>query len=352
MAPPRGARLLIVGNPEIFHIGGHLQRAARELGLDVRLCDVRNAFDANRWLARLSWRWRDRAPVHLNAFSDQVCAICREFAPVWLLTTGIAPLTASALGRIQSLGVKRLNYLTDDPWNPAHRASWFLTALAGYDHVFSPRRANLEELRAAGCPNATFLPFAYAPDVHHPEALAPNEGERLACDVVFVGGADDDRVSAIRALVDAGFDVNLYGGYWKRSGPLGAAARGHADVETTRKATIAARVALCLVRRANRDGNVMRSFEIPAIGACMLAEDTREHREIYGAEGDAVLYFHNSSDMVAKVGWLLRHEHERKRLATAAHRLITTGRHRYRDRLATMLDGDEDAWRSAVSADR
>ena len=35
----------------------------------------------------------------------------------------------------------------------------------------------------------------------------------------------------------------------------------------------------------------MRSFEIAAVGGCLLAQDIDEHREIFGSEGEAVVYF-------------------------------------------------------------
>jgi hypothetical protein len=35
----------------------------------------------------------------------------------------------------------------------------------------------------------------------------------------------------------------------------------------------------------------MRSFEIAAVGGCMLARDIDEHREIFGSEGEAAVYF-------------------------------------------------------------
>src|SRR5690606_33955463 len=98
------------------------------------------------------------------------------------------------------------------------------------------------------------------------------------------------------------------------------------------------KVALCLVRRANRDGHVMRSFEIPAIGACMLTEDTQEHREIFGEEGNAVVYFRSCDEMIEKLDWLLNHVSERQRLAKTAHELIVNGHHAYKDRLVSMLE--------------
>jgi spore maturation protein CgeB len=42
---------------------------------------------------------------------------------------------------------------------------------------------------------------------------------------------------------------------------------------------------------SSRDGHIKRSFEIAAVGGCMLAQDIDEHREIFGSEGEAVVYF-------------------------------------------------------------
>ncbi|MDZ7380079.1 MAG: glycosyltransferase, partial [candidate division KSB1 bacterium] len=138
-------------------------------------------------------------------------------------------------------------------------------------------------------------------------------------------------------LIRAGFKVALYGGYWERYLSTRKFARGHADPRTLRKAIGGAKVALCLVRHANRDGHVMRTFEIPAMGGCMLTEDTAEHCEIFGEEGQAVVYFRTIPEMIEKLRWLLDHPAERARLARAAHALVTTGCHTYRDRLVTML---------------
>ena len=93
-----------------------------------------------------------------------------------------------------------------------------------------------------------------------------------------------------------------------------------------------------LVRRANRDGHVMRSFEIPAIGTCMLTEYTEEHAAIFGEDGKNVVYFRTLEGMVSRLRWLLEHDDERQRLAGAAHQLIVGGKNTYRDRLETMLE--------------
>ena len=82
----------------------------------------------------------------------------------------------------------------------------------------------------------------------------------------------------------------------------------------------------------------MRTFEIPAIGACMLTEDTEEHREIFGEDGKAVVYFKSVDQMLEKTKFLLNNESERRRLAREANHLIVSGKHTYKDRLVTMLE--------------
>ena len=81
----------------------------------------------------------------------------------------------------------------------------------------------------------------------------------------------------------------------------------------------------------------MRSFEIAAVGGCMLAQDTDEHRGIFGPEGEAVVYFRDAKEAAQRAHALLCDSSERKRLAAGLHRCIVGGAHTYAHRLATML---------------
>ena len=128
----------------------------------------------------------------------------------------------------------------------------------------------------------------------------------------------------------------LYGGYWQRHERFRAHARGFAVGREYRLALGGARIALCLVRRANRDGHVMRSFEIPACGAFMLAEDTDEHRELFKGGTDAA-FFTTAADLAEQVRYYLTREAARRRIADAGHRRVITGGHTYRNRLAQIL---------------
>lgn len=328
--------LLIVGDASPEHVGTHLLHAARELGLSAHFADIREA-RGSAVARRICWHLLEHRPGRLGAFSRQLVRMCASHRPAVVVATGLAPITAEALRRIGSMGAYRINYLTDDPWNPGQLAPWFMRALREYDEVFSTRRANLEDLRALGCKRVGHLPFAFAPDLYFPEFPSPEIRAQLETDIVFAGGADTDRLPYITALAGAGFRVGLYGQYWERYAETRKLTRGYQPPACVRAAVAAAKVALCLVRRANRDGSCMRTFEVPAMGACMLVEKTDEHIEILGPEGQAVLYFDTIPEMIDKTRWLLEHETERHRLRDAAHRLIVGGEHTYRDRLTVML---------------
>jgi spore maturation protein CgeB len=183
-----------------------------------------------------------------------------------------------------------------------------------------------------------YLPFGYNPAIHYPEAPATlEERERFACDVAFVGGADDDRLPIGRALVRTGFKVCLYGGYWERERELRPHCRGFVSDRELRMAVGGATVNICLGRKANRDGHAMRSLEFPAMGACVVAEETAEHRELFGENGDCVLYFRDLEELVALVQHLSREPEQARQLgANARRRICESGQHTYAHRLSSI----------------
>jgi spore maturation protein CgeB len=252
-----------------------------------------------------------------------------------VLTTGRAPLNITHIEKLHGLGARLVNYSTDDPWNPAFRAPWFLSALPSYDAVFTPRRANIDDLRRCGVRTVGYLPFAYDPQIHRPWPEAESRGP--PSDVLFVGGCDNDRLPMIGSLIDAGLKLALFGGYWDRHRKTRAHWRGVADQDTIRSASAAARICLCLVRRANRDGHVMRSFEAAAIGGCILAEDTPDHRELFGPDDHAARYFNSVEELVGQAKALVADDAARHRLSTQLRRRLVGSNHTYADRLATML---------------
>jgi spore maturation protein CgeB len=312
-----------------------LLRAAHRLGIEAKLCDTESAWRHGTLRQKLFWHFRGRRPLALQHFSRTILETCDLFQPEIIVTTGAAPVSAPALQSCREKGIKCINFSTDDPFNPRQRAPWFLQALREYDVVFTPRTVNREELHLHGCRRVEYLPFGYDESLFFPEpTVAPEE----TSDLFFAGTGDRDRLPYVRAAIDSGFCMRLHGIYWDRFPETKSVSRGQADIPALRRAIAGCRVALCLVRHANRDGHAMRTFEVPAVGACMVVEDTPEHREIFGEAGVRVVYFKTAGEMVERVRMLLANEILRKALRDNVHLHITNGANTYADRLRTMIN--------------
>jgi hypothetical protein len=332
-------RILIVGNPEKHHVGSHFCAAAESTGWECKIADVRRAKSRNIWVNRFFDRLVRRRPAYLGAFNREVKLMVERMRPDLLLSTGVAPLTADTLRQIRSQGVRTINFLTDDPWNPRNGAGFFWDAMREYDLIASPRLANLEDLRDHGCRRVEYLPFGYNPELHFIEETAtPEEERRYGCEVAILGGADEDRVPLARALAAAGLDLALYGGYWERYADLRKYWRGFVHDRELRLAVRLATCQVCMGRKANRDGHAMRSIEFPAMGACLVTEDTQEHRELFGSDGEATLYWDTPQTMIERVRQIVADKDGRNRMARNLHRRMTEHqRHSYHARLVKLV---------------
>jgi hypothetical protein len=339
MADKTIRRLLIVGNPQEHHVGAHLLAAAAQLGLTAEIVDVRKAWSANRWFNRFFFHLCQHRPARLRRFDAEIVAACDRFKPELLLVSGISPPSATALEQIGRRGIGRCNFLTDDPWNPKNGAGYFWQSLRQYDVIYNPRRSNLGDLVSHGCRRVEYLPFGYNPALHFPESPSTAaEKAKCACDVAIVGGGDADRIPVALALVRSGLKVSLYGGYWDRHPELTPHWRGFVHGRDLRLVVGEATVNIGFVRQANRDGHAMRSLEFPAMAACLVVEDTAEHRELFGKAGDSVEYYSQIDDMVQTVKTLCA-QPERARLLgrRVVDRICRQSKNTYADRLQRIL---------------
>jgi spore maturation protein CgeB len=204
-------RIVFIGYDAEGHVGQHLVEAAVKMGIPYRIMSPTLAFDASWLVSKLNWHLRGHRPTYLDEFGIRAAQLCNAFNATHLIATGIAPLSASAVSTIRNRGVHCVNWLTDDPWNAAHKAPWFVDAIPEYNAMFTPRAAVLDDLRRAGARDVAIMPFAYCALCH----FAAQKYEQRSA-VSFVGGADQDRVRYVAALVKAKIAVELYGGYWHK----------------------------------------------------------------------------------------------------------------------------------------
>lgn len=69
----------------------------------------------------------------------------------------------------------------------------------------------------------------------------------------------------------------------------------------------------------------------------MLAEDTEEHREILGPDGEAASYFRSPAEAAHKARQMLAEPARRREMAAALKKRIVSGGHTYTDRLSDIL---------------
>lgn len=330
-------KLLLIAQFSPTDVGTHLLEAAKALGLDPDDVDFRGAFGSRVLYRRVARKLIGDWPRHAIRFNRELQARLKSGGVDCLLSTGKAPVLASTIRLANAQGVRTVNYTTDDPWNRSVGTWWYRRALGEYGVIATPRSATIPQLQARFGGRVLSVPFAYSPCAHFPSGVI--DGRRDLGDVLFVGYGDRDRIPFFDALHRARIRPLLYGGGWDRSRTLRRYHRGRAGLEEQRRLYSEVPVSVCLVRRANRDEHVMRTFEAAAMGACLVMEDTHEHRSVFGPDGEAVLYFNSVESMVQACVRLLDNAPLRDRLRLEAARRVREGSHSYADRLSTMLTG-------------
>jgi spore maturation protein CgeB len=334
-------RILLATSFQGYNAGCSFERALRDLGLECRaVAEDEHLYPEGRTLrSRVLGRLFGR-PIGYHAYNRYLLAAAREFRPdLFLITRGayVSPDTLRALKR--DTGAFLVNYSTDDPFN-RFATSDQRDGIPFYDLYVTTRTANIDDISKAGARNVVFVPFGYDPVIHFPEAtVSAEEQERFASDVVFIGAADSDRAPFFERLVKElpGIRLHLYGAHWERHMRLRRFHRGNAIGRDYRLALSGTKIAPCLVRRVNRDGHVMRTFEVPACGAFMLAELTSEH-QLWFEKGRDVDYFDGVDEFVTKVKIYLGEAESRRRMAVSAHHTLIAGNHSYRDRIQYTLE--------------
>jgi spore maturation protein CgeB len=336
-------KILLIGRAEIPHLGGSFYRALKSLGHDVRLVDESLAFG---WLdhppvSSVLLRLRKRLPTRTGAFNEAVLSAAREMRPDMILSLQGSFLTRDTLESLKQSRALLVNYSTDHPFNPAACTPLVPAALPLWDVFATPRAHTIPRLEQHCKGVVVYLPFGYDPEIHFPD---PDAAGTLDNDLVFIGVCDRDRVETLRFLSRRKeIAVRFYGGgrRYRLIGDLRRRHGGMVNGKDYRRALSQSKIALSLNRRANEDTHVMRTFEVPACGAFLLAERTSEQLAMF-AENREAAFFSGLDELWDKVMYYLSHEEERRSIALAGYRRVTSAKNTYRDRVATLLDRIDD----------
>lgn len=213
----------------------------------------------------------------------------------------------AVLKRIKDRGVRLVNYNADHPLEFFGRGSGNANvrdSIALFDLYITYSEQIANQLRAAhhGL-NVAVLPFGHEVDDAQLDALSGEDETMRAC---FVGNPDQYRSAAIQQLAAAGIPVDVYGFDWPGHLPrqdniaIFGPVHGVEMMRTLRRY----RLQLNVFRPHNIGSHNMRSFEVPAVGGIMLAQDSAEHRAFFKPGRDA-FYFEKPADMVEQAHKIL-----------------------------------------------
>ena len=285
----------------------------------------------DEWEFGTGLRW---FPFDIRAMNRELLERARQHQPHVVLVVKGMYLRRDTLAAVKAdTGAIMVNYATDDPWNYAVSTPDLLASIPVYDLYCSVRKAVIPSILQSGCPRAEYVMCGYHPCLHRP----PEAAVEPTSDVTLVGGADPDRVPYADALRIPGVRLALYGGYWDRIPRFRGYARGVVPPDQYVEALWSTKIAVCLVRKANRDDHTMKSMELPACGAFMLAQRTWAHESLF-EDGKTAALFSTPEDLADKVRYYLGHDEERERIRRAGLELVTKGgAHTYGARYRTML---------------
>ena len=300
------------------------------------------ALNSQQW-SRRQPRWmraiESRAFVGPAAIAEnrRLLVAAREHRPavVWVdKGVFIYPVT---LRRLRALGALLVHYNTDDVLCRRHPFFVLRHTIPFYDLHFTTNRANLEDLRRLGARAVVPSALGYDHRIFSARAFAPAELERYRSDAVFVGHWEPATEETVLEIAAAGIDLRVWGENWHRT----SAKDRLRDAVTYRslwlddyvKALLASKVALCFLSKWNRNTTAGRSFEIPAVGAFLLAERTDEHLELYH-EGVEAEFFGDHKEMIDKLRYYLEHETERRQIARRGHERCLASGYSYQAQMA------------------
>ncbi len=278
------------------------------------------------------------------SLNHEVIKQVKELKPDLIWVDNKPFIKSSTLRQIKNQypNTKIINVITDDPFGKFHYA-WraIYKTFKFYDCHFVQREENISELKKWGANSVETCFRSFDPNFHR--ILNPEEFDlnKYKTEVGFIGSYEEDREAYIAYLVQNGIKLTITGDGWP-SGKhwnilkefyTGPSVYGDDYIKRINGMDIA----LHFLRKANRDQQDSRTFEIPACGTFMLAERSHLHLKFF-EEGKEADFFTSKEELLKKVKYYLINKTERDRIALAGFNRSFTSGYDHKSRLTHIID--------------
>lgn len=283
-------------------------------------------------------RHRLRWPADRHNINRNLVAAAKELRPEVIFIDSVRVVTPVTLKTIRQSCEASLVFYSPDDITARHNSSRQLEACdPEWDIFFTTKSFNVAELKARGVRRSVLVGNAFDPKVHRPWTAEEIGDEFERFDAVFIGTYENARRQSLNKLAEAGPRVVLYGNGW-------VPAKLHPTVTLRRpvyakhyaRALHTGKLALCFLRKLNRDLVTTRSIELPGAARPMIAEKTREHDELF-EDGRDYISFRTDAELTERVGTLLADDDARKALAQAGRERCIKSGYSTIDRASEMI---------------
>ncbi len=196
-----------------------------------------------------------------------------------------------------------------------------------FDHYFFMNSACVAEGEKRGLGNISLL--------HHSvdtSAFRPVECEKKY-DWCFVGGWTEKRMRFMERALNVSENAVIYGSKWLKKNPLNMRLRRkvrgkYIEGDDLLRLYGESRVVVNVTtwgfgEGEKRSGMNMRVLEVPACGACLLTDGSRDLKTVV-TPGRHVVLYEGLDDFAGKLGYYIKNREEREKVAGEGYRHVTT----------------------------
>lgn len=303
-------KLLLVGSDDTWSIENHYLKYLKSYeDWEVSMFSVHHFYQAHfTFKDRLFRRLFPNVNPFYTAFNQALLENIQYAKPDVILIFKGMELYPETLQKIRNLGIKCCNYNPDHPFVIVSRGSGnnnIQQAVPLYDLHFCYSKELIQTIENQYKIQCAYLPFGFELSEEQYHEAAKTEETNRVC---FIGNPDNDRIAAIKAFLNAGLEVDVFGYHWDKafSGKLRPGLMIHGVISGMDfwQRVRSYRVQLNIFRQHNIGSHNMRTFEVPAVGGIMLAPDSPEHRAFFEADSEVFLY-QSEAEMLDKARFLL-----------------------------------------------
>ena len=280
----------------------------------------------------------------IQSLNKNVLQKVQEFQPDILWVDNKPYLKSSTLKKIKLAfpKIKLANIITDDPFG-RYGFSWkrVYHTFKNYDILFVQREINIAELKKLGTPRVEICYRSFDPEFHRPIPEIQFQRNENNIVIGFIGSYEEEREEYIAYLVQHDINVQITGDGWPngkywhilKSNYTGPSVYGEKYVQAINRMDIA----LHFLRKANRDQQDSRTFEIPACNVFMLADRSPLHQQLF-EEGKEVDFFTTKEELLKKVNFYIQNKELRLKMASLAYSRSYKSGYYHQTRLEFVLE--------------